>query len=597
MQRSCWLKKSAHFLKSKNVFRKSSLGRLLRYLRPYWKFVLGAILMAIVGASFSIVLPWLVKDIIDKVLLERNIRLLMLISFGVVIIFFVKGVASYVQNYWISIAGFRTITRLRSELYAHLHNLSASFFHENPTGEVISRMTNDISILQNFFANVFLNIFMDIMIFLGSMVFLFFIHWKLALFSVAVFPLVGLCIDYLGRKIRGASHLLQKKTATLTSLIERAVTGMKIIQSYVSSPYEVQRFEAENEVNFRLAMKQARAKALLTPLVELVASCALTAVIWFGGREVIRGNLTPGGLVAFLGYLVTAASPLSSFSRGFQVLQQSLASAERIFEFLDIPPQVKDEEGSIEKKEVVRGLSIRNVSFSYQGEKVLKNFNLEVKVGEKVGIVGPSGAGKSTLINLLLRFYDPDSGNIEIDGIDIRKIKLSSLRNLIGVVLQDALVLGGTVWENILYGKLDAQPAEIFEASKKARAHDFVMALEKGYDTNVGDAGCRLSGGQKQRIAIARAFLKDPPILVFDEATSNLDPESERYIREAISEIDRSKIVIVVAHSPAMVKDLDRIVLLWDGTVRAEGSHEELLSSCEEYRRLFGGVREWQKSV
>ncbi len=592
MRRCGWLERFANFLKSKSVFRKSSFWRLLRYLKPYWKFVLGAILMAFIGASFSVVLPWLVKDIIDRVLLERNIRLLMIISFGVIVIFFVKGVASYVQNYWISIAGFRTITRLRSELYAHLHNLSASFFHENPTGEVLSRMTNDISILQNFFANVFLNIFMDILIFLGSLVFLFFIHWKLALFSVAVFPLVGVCIDYLGKRIRGASHLLQKKTATLTSLIERAVTGMKIIQSYVSSPYEVQRFETENEINFRLAMKQARAKALLTPLVELIASCALTAVVWFGGREVIRGNLTPGGLVAFLGYLVTAASPLSSFSRGFQILQQSLASAERIFEFLDTPPQIKDEEGNIDKKEVTQGLNIKNVSFSYRGEKVLRDFSLEVKIGEKVGIVGPSGAGKSTLINLLLRFYDPDSGSIEIDGIDIRRIRLSSLRNLIGVVLQDALVLGGTIWENILYGKLNARPAEIFEAARKARAHDFVMTLEKGYDTNVGDAGCRLSGGQKQRIAIARAFLKNPPILVFDEATSNLDPESERYIREAIAEIERDKIVIVVAHSPAMVKDLDRIVLLWDGTVKAQGSHQELLASCEEYRRLFGGIGE-----
>ncbi|MCX7730653.1 MAG: ABC transporter ATP-binding protein/permease, partial [Candidatus Caldatribacterium sp.] len=298
--------------------------------------------------------------------------------------------------------------------------------------------------------------------------------------------------------------------------------------------------------------------------------------------------LTPGELIAFLGYLVIASSPLSRFSSAFQLFQQGLASLERIFEFLDTPPCVPDLEGGIELSEFKEAIRFRNVSFSYRGEKILKDFSLEIRKGERIGIVGPSGAGKSTIINLLLRFYDPDSGSIEIDGVDIRNLKLSSLRSLIGVVLQDALVLGGTIRENILYGNLNASEEEVLEASLKAKAHEFIMQLEHGYDTDVGEGGCRLSGGQRQRIAIARALLKNPPILIFDEATSNLDPESERYILETISQIEADKTVIIVAHSLRMVRGLDRIVLVADGEIQGEGTHEVLLRSHPLYQALFG---------
>ncbi len=567
---------------------KGYFRRLLGYLLPYWKYILGALCLAILGALLNLALPWLVQNTIDRALLERDLKLLVFIALGVVGIFFVKGVASYVQSFWVSLAGFRVITKLRSELYQHLHSLSVAFFQENPPGEIISRMTNDIAVLQNFFSSAFVTMFMDLLLFVGSVVFLFFIHWKLALLSVVVFPLVGLCVDILGRRIRDFSHLLQSRVAALTSLVERTVTGIKVIQSYVSGHYEVAKFEQENEMNFYLAMKQAKAKALFNPLVELVASCGVTAVIWYGGREVIRGILTPGKLIAFLGYLVIASSPLSRFSSAFQLLQQGLASLERIFEFLDMSPSVADFEEGVELEDFRESIRFRNVSFSYRGERILKDFSLEIRKGEKVGIVGPSGAGKSTIINLLLRFYDPDSGSIEIDGVDIRKIKLSSLRNLIGVVLQDALVLGGTVRENILYGNLNASDEDVLRASRKARAHEFIVQLEHGYDTDVGEGGCRLSGGQRQRIAIARAFLKNPPILVFDEATSNLDPESERYILEAISQIEADKTVIIVAHSLRMVKDLDRIVVVADGEVQGEGTHEALLRSHPLYQALFG---------
>lgn len=564
------------------------LARLLRYLSPYWKYIFGALLLAILGTLLNLALPWLVQNTIDRALIAKDLKLLVLIALGVVGIFFVKGVASYVQSFWVSLAGFRVITRLRSELYQHLHSLSVAFFQENPPGEIISRMTSDIAVLQNFFSSAFVTMFMDLLLFVGSVVFLFFIHWKLALLSVIVFPLVGICVDILGKRIRSFSHLLQSRVATLTSLVERTVTGIKVIQSYVSGRYEVEKFEQENEMNFYLAMKQAKARALFNPLVELVASCGVTAVIWYGGREVIRGVLTPGELIAFLGYLVIASSPLSRFSSAFQLFQQGLASLERIFEFLDTAPHVPDVEEGIEVTEFREAIRFRNVSFSYRGEKILKDFSLEIRKGEKIGIVGPSGAGKSTIINLLLRFYDPDSGSIEIDGVDIRKIKLSSLRNLIGVVLQDALVLGGTVRENILYGNLNASEEEVLRASLKARAHEFIVQLEHGYDTDVGEGGCRLSGGQRQRIAIARALLKNPPILVFDEATSNLDPESERCILEAISQVEADKTVIIVAHSLRMVKDLDRIVIVADGEVQGEGTHEALLRSHPLYQALFG---------
>ena len=566
----------------------STFSRIWDYLRPYKAYVIGAFIMALLGAGFNLVIPWLVKGAIDNALIGKNSRLLLFIALGAVVLFFLKGLASYLQNLWVSFSGFRATTGLRSELYQHLYFLPTSFFRDNPAGEVVSRLTNDVAILQNLFSNTFVNLFMDFFIFSGSIILLFLIHWKLALFSVAVLPLVGFSVDYLGKKVKGASHLLQKRVASLASLVERAMTGMKIFQSYMTGNYEIEKFEAENEASFDLAMKQVRAKALLTPLVELVSACGVTAVLLYGGRAVIQGSLTTGELIAFLGYLITASTPLSRFSSSFQTLQQSLASAERLFDFLDLPLWGKEMEGQKEIASLQEGIKFKDVSFSYQEEKVLENFNLEIKKGEKVGIVGRSGAGKSTLINLLLRFYDPEEGSIEIDGVDIRELTFSSLRDLMGVVLQDTLILGGTIRENILYGNLSATSEEVRLASIRAHAHEFIVHLEKGYDTEVGEGGTRFSGGQKQRIAIARALLKDPPILIFDEATSNLDPESEKCILDTIANIEKDKIVIVVAHSWSMVRDLDRIIVIEDGRVKGDGTHEELLESNLYYRRLFG---------
>ncbi len=562
-------------------------GRILSYIKPYISRLIAAGICTALAAGANLYVPWIVKDVIDQVFQNKDQNLLNLICVSIVIMFFARGVFYYGQNYLMSYVGERVVIDIRGEVYRKLQRLATSFYDKNKLGTIMSYVTNDVSALQSAMVSNTIEMITEACVLIGSIILMVILDWKLTLFTFCTFPVVLFFMDYFGKKIRKSGHKIQEATADITSILQESLSSVRVVKSFVREEYEINRFDKQNKTNFDANMKNAQLMATLTPVVEFTAALGVTAIIWFGGRSVIHGNITAGSLVAFLVYAINISNPVKRLTRAIGTVQKALAAAQRVFYVLDLQETIKEKENPLILPKVQGNVEFNQVDFAYnEKEPILKQMTFKAVAGEVVALVGPSGAGKSTVANLIPRFYDLTGGSITIDGYNIADVTLASLREQVGIVPQETTLFNGSVYDNILYGRLDASLEEVERAAKAANAHEFIAKLPQGYETRLGDRGVNISGGQRQRIAIARAILKDPRILILDEATSALDTESEQIVQDALDRLMVGRTSFVIAHRLSTVQNADKILVLDKGCIVEEGSHQELMDKQGLYARL-----------
>ena len=562
--------------------------RLLIYMKPYLKRLGAAIICIIFAAGANLYVPWIIKDMIDKVLADKDMALLNLICVGIVVVFLLRGIFYFGQSYLVSYIGQRVIIDVREVMFRKFQRMPMAYFDKHQTGETMSYITNDVAAVQAALVENLIELFTESSILVGSIVMMLYLDWKLTLLTLIVVPMVGYCMRVFGKKIKANGTVIQERMADITSLLQESISSIRVVKSFVREDYEISRFCDQNELNFQAVMKNVQLNSLLTPTVEFLAAIVVTLIVWFGGYEVINGIMTAGSLVAFLTYAVNLANPVKRLSRIYGRMQKAMAAVDRIFYVLDLQEAVNDKPDAKELPPVKGHVSVENITFSYDGvHDALKDVSLEVQPGQMIAFVGPSGAGKSTIANLIPRFYDVNSGVIKIDGLDIRDVKLNSLREQIGIVPQETVLFSTTVMENIRYGRLDATDEEVIAASIAANCDEFIRQLPDGYQTAIGERGLNLSGGQRQRLSIARAILKNPRILILDEATSALDTESEKIVQSALDDLMVGRTSFVIAHRLSTIFDADHIFVIDHGQICEHGSHAELLKLGGVYANLY----------
>ncbi|MCM8780696.1 MAG: ABC transporter ATP-binding protein/permease [Candidatus Omnitrophica bacterium] len=584
--------------------------KLLRFSRPY----LGLFGIAIICMVFSTIfdgvsltmivpladivltgqkiiiptrLPSFLNVFVDRLnSLDRQVMLsYMLIA--TIALFLFKGLFSFLQGFIMSDIGQRVVRDIRSKLYAKMQSLSLDYFTHKRGGELISRITNDVKLVENAVSYGSTDlVYQSLQVILFTFL-IFYIHAKLALIAFLLLPLISFSIFKVGRRLRKLSYKTQERMADMNSILYETIIGTRIVKAFNMEDYEIARFNQVNRDYYKLTMKSVKRMLLLSPFTEFMGALAGMFVLFWAGRDVISGRLSFGVFGLFMGSLLSLMRPFKKLSQVHSLNQQALAASNRIYEVLDVPTTVYDKPKAKQLTDFRNNIVFEDVWFSYGNQQVLKGIDLKVKKGRILAIVGPSGAGKTTLVDLLCRFYDPQKGRILIDGIDIKEVTLKSLRQQIGIVTQETILFNDTIRANIVSGRTDVSQKQIEQATMQAYAHDFIKALPQGYDTIIGDRGMKLSGGERQRIAIARALLKDPPILILDEATSQLDGESERIVQEALNRLIEGRTVFVIAHRLSTIRTAHNIVVIDKGIIVERGTHSELIAKEGLYKRLY----------
>jgi len=560
---------------------------ILKYAKPYIKSLIFAFLCLALTSLINLVLPLIVRNMINAVIVLKNNEMLNSLAWDLIIIIGLQAAFAVTHNYIFGFVGHRMTTDFRIEFFSHIQSLSLRFFQERRVGEILSRMSNDISVIQNALVTIPVALLRQSITLLGALAIILYLNWKLTGLILLILPPLMIFARVFGRRLKVFSEKLQDQVAQAVVVLEEVMSSIKIVKSFTREPYERNRFQEKIETAFERAVDKLKISAFFGPFILGLTFLVSALLIWYGGYQVMQGATTPGELAAFFLYALIIAGPIGTFVRLYTQIQEARGAIQRVYEILDTEPIVQNPENPVSLENITGSIQFENVSFGYQDTGVIHDVSFDVLPGQTVALVGPSGAGKSTIIKLLLRFFDPNSGTIRLDGHDIRTLDRKSFLSQIGLVPQETLLFGGTVRENILYGKLDATEAELEEAAQKANAHEFITNMEKGYDTIVGEKGTKLSGGERQRIAIARAILKDPKILVLDEATSSLDNRSESLIKEGLETLMAHRTTFIVAHRLSTIHKADQIIVLDKGCIVETGQHENLMNNEGLYHTLY----------
>jgi subfamily B ATP-binding cassette protein MsbA len=561
--------------------------RLFTYLKPYkarigWSVVFMGLTSALISAQ-----AYLVKPVLDKVILAKDMGLGLYLPPALVLVTILKGAAAYGRDYMMGWVGQRVVNDIRDELYTHVESLSFSYFTRTATGVIISRIVNDVNLVQGALTRAPSSLVQGIFTMIALTGYILYLNWRLAIFSIIVLPLAGFALSKFSKRLRKASTQMQEQIGVLTTHLHETIGGIRIVKAFGMEEYESRRFTEKNKNLFNSLMRAIKTGAISHPVMEVISILGTSLVILFGLYFITIGKMTVGDFFSFMAALVFFYRPLRDLNGVNSTVQDGVAAAHRIFEVLDTQPEIKDRVGALTVSRDFRTIEFRNLAFKYEDEMVLKDINLIIHAGETIAIVGKSGGGTTTFVNLIPRFYDVTGGSIMIDGQDIRDLSIESLRSLTAIVSQQTFLFNDTVKDNIAYGDTGRQFEDIVRAAKSAYAEDFIRALPLGYDTVIGESGVKLSGGQRQRIAIARALLKNAPLLILDEATSSLDTQSEREVQNALDTLMKGRTSFVIAHRLSTIMNADRIIVLKEGRIVEQGRHEDLLARGGEYKNLY----------
>ncbi len=563
-------------------------SKILKFARPYSKSLIFAFLCLVLTSAITLILPMIVKDMINATLVTKDSDLLNSRTWDLVIVICLQLVFAVLTNFILGFVANRVTADFRIEFFQHVQRLSLGFFQDRRVGELLSRLGNDITVIQNALITIPVAVLRQTIMLIGGLAIICYLNWKLTGLILLILPPLMLFARIFGRRLRKLAERVQDKLAGAAVVLEEVASSIQVVKSYTREPYEQKRFEEGIETALEAEIEKLKISSFFGPFILFLTFLVSASLVWYGGHQVMEGQTSYGELAAFFLYAIIIAGPIGTFVRLYTQIQESLGAVRRVYEILDTPPEILQPENPVKLERIEGRIQFEDVSFAYHSDQpVLQNVSFQIEPGQRAALVGPSGAGKSTIVALLHRFFDVGSGSIRLDGQDIKTLDLPTYLEQVALVPQDTILFGGTVRENILYGKLEATEEELIEAAQAAHAHDFITQLEKGYDTPVGEKGVKLSGGERQRIAIARAVLKDPKILILDEATSSLDTQSESLIQDALEGLMENRTTFIIAHRLSTVHHADQILVLDKGSLKESGTHQSLMQIEGLYHKLY----------